>query len=36
VEVKGTVLKIKRDIFDELDEIVFSYLRDAYYESFKR
>eukprot|EP00596_Hydrurales_sp_CCMP1899_P010160 CAMPEP_0119055114 /NCGR_PEP_ID=MMETSP1177-20130426/75519_1 /TAXON_ID=2985 /ORGANISM="Ochromonas sp, Strain CCMP1899" /LENGTH=607 /DNA_ID=CAMNT_0007035569 /DNA_START=227 /DNA_END=2047 /DNA_ORIENTATION=+ len=36
VEVKGTILKIKMDIFDELDEIVFSYLRDAYYESFKR
>ena len=33
--VKGTVVKIRMDVFDELDDIVFSYLKDAYFESFK-
>ena len=33
--VKGSVVKIRLDVFDELDEIVFSYLKDAYYEGFK-
>ena len=31
-----TVVKIRMDVFDELDEIVFSYLKDAYYEAFKQ
>ena len=34
--VKGSVVKIRMDVFDELDEIVFSYLRDAYYDTFKQ
>jgi hypothetical protein len=34
--VKGSVVKIRMDVFDELDEIVFSYLRDAYYDAFKQ
>ena len=34
-QVKGSVVKIRMDVFDELDEIVFSYLKDAYYEGFK-
>jgi hypothetical protein len=33
--VNGAVVRIRMDVFDELDEIVFSYLKDAYYESFK-
>ena len=31
----GAVIRVPADVFDELDEIVFSYLRDAYFESFK-
>jgi beta-adrenergic-receptor kinase len=31
----NAVIKVPADTFDELDEIVFSYLRDAYFESFK-
>ena len=31
----NAVIKVPIDMFDELDEIVFSYLRDAYFESFK-
>ena len=34
--IKGTVVKIPMDVFDELDEIVFSYLRDAYFDAFKK
>jgi beta-adrenergic-receptor kinase len=34
-EKEGEVTKISMDIFDELDEIVFGYLRDSYYASFK-
>jgi len=34
-EKEGEVMKISMDIFDELDEIVFGYLRDSYFESFK-
>jgi hypothetical protein len=33
--VNGAVVRIRMDVFDELDEIVFSYLKDAYYEQFK-
>ena len=34
--VNGAVIKVPMDVFDELDEIVFSYLKDAYYDAFKK